>query len=164
MEFLKIAPIPDDAASDAEIEALLISVYVAGGFTAPELAPSLFNARAVRQRGEVLLARRPDEVSLLGMVIVVPPDSPAKRMAGADEAELQLLAVAPTQRGGGVGRSLVERALELARSAGYRRMLLWTQPSMVTAQRLYERIGFRRLVERDFVNWGRSFLVYEFTL
>jgi len=85
-------------------------------------------------------------------------------MAGPDEAELHLLAVAPEQRGVGVGRSLVERALDVARCAGCRRMLLWTQPTMVEAQRLYERVGFRRLPERDFKNSGRSFLVYEFKL
>ena len=46
-------------------------------------------------------------------------------------------------RGKGAGVGLVEAAIEWARTAGYGRMLLDTLPLMETAQRLYERLGFR---------------------
>jgi hypothetical protein len=40
-------------------------------------------------------------------------------------------------------------------------MILWTQSSMSSAQRLYERSGFERVPERDFERSGRRFLVFE---
>lgn len=144
-----------------EIEALLKRVYVEAGFTDPELAGSLFAAPAVRERGQVLLARHGAGGPLVGMVIVVSPHSPARRMASDDEAEMHLLAVAPERRGSGIGQALVEAAMDLARTLGFRRMVLWTQPAMEAAQRLYGRAGFLRAPGRDWRRGDRSFLVYE---
>jgi ribosomal protein S18 acetylase RimI-like enzyme len=95
------------------------------------------------------------------MVIVVTPDSPARKIAAQDEAEMHLLAVAPEHRSAGVGRALVEAAVQSARSKGFGKMVLWTQPTMKDAHRLYERAGFTRAPARDFENAGRSFWVFE---
>jgi ribosomal protein S18 acetylase RimI-like enzyme len=145
------------AVADAEIERLLHRVYVDGGFTPPEIAATAFVPAAVGARGQVLVVRDPDVV---GMVIVVPPGSPAARLARADEAELHLLAVAPEARGKGVGAALVRAAIETARAP----IVLWTQPAMVAAQRLYVAAGFVRAPERDAriaAISGRAFLVFE---
>jgi ribosomal protein S18 acetylase RimI-like enzyme len=48
-----------------------------------------------------------------------------------------------------VGELLVRECLARARAAGKRRMVLSTDPSMRAAHRLYERLGFTRLPERD---------------
>jgi hypothetical protein len=40
------------------------------------------------------------------------------------------------------------------------RILLWTQPTMASAQRLYVRCGFQRVPELDFSRGGREFLVF----
>jgi ribosomal protein S18 acetylase RimI-like enzyme len=149
---------------DGEIEALLGRVYVDGGFTEPQLAATVFSAAAVRARGEILLARDRAEGAILGMVIVVPPTSPARLLAEGDEAEMHLLAVAPQHRQGGVGRALVAAAMHTARRDGFTRMLLWTQPSMLAAQRLYAEAGFVRVPERDFRRSGREFLFFEAVL
>jgi ribosomal protein S18 acetylase RimI-like enzyme len=155
--------------SDAEIESLLQRVYVEGGFTPPELANSLFSAAAVRARGEVLVARAGSEANrdLLGMVIVVEPTSSARRIAQSDEAEMHLLAVLAEHRGRGVGSLLVDAAVTKAAHSGRKRMVLWTQPSMHSAQRLYEAHGFVRAPSRDEEIGkltGRPFMVFEKTL
>src|SRR3954453_2477376 len=66
-----------------------------------------------------------------------------------EEAAFRMLVVDPAARGRGVGELLVRDCLDRARAAGKRRMVLSTEPSMRSAHRLYERLGFARLPERD---------------
>jgi GNAT superfamily N-acetyltransferase len=154
--------ITDDAherADDHALIALLSGAYVGGGFTDPAVADVVFTPGAVRARGRLLYARCV-RGSPIGTVIVVPPESPARRLAAADEAELHLLAVDERYRGLGLGHTLVRAALDAAQRAGHRGVVLWTQPTMVVAQRVYERAGFARAYAEDFARDGRSFKVY----
>jgi ribosomal protein S18 acetylase RimI-like enzyme len=160
----------DDALAPAPagvLTRLLHDVYVGGGFTAPDTAEELFAEAAVRRRGRVLLAMTAAEepyAGIGGMVIVVPSASPACRLAQPGEVEMHLLAVAPGARGRGVGAALVAAAVAQARRDRARRMILWTQPAMTAAQRLYARAGFRPVPERDFRAAGRAFSVHELPL
>jgi ribosomal protein S18 acetylase RimI-like enzyme len=135
-------------------------VYVDEGYADPDAATESLSARNVRTRGEVLAAVSEDRTTLLGTVTIVRHDSPARRFAEGGEAELHLLAVDPAWRGRGIGHALVDAAVGRARQGGARRILLWTQPTMVAAQRLYSRCGFRRLPELDFARGDRQFLVF----
>lgn len=144
---------------DSELRNLLTHVYRDGGFTDAERAGTLFEPVAVRARGEILYIDSAD-AGLLGMVIVVPPTSSAAQFAQAGECEMQLLATAPRVRRAGLGRALVNAAMDRARSEGFFRMLLWTQLTMHAAQRLYESSGFARAPHRDFNRMGREFLFF----
>jgi ribosomal protein S18 acetylase RimI-like enzyme len=62
---------------------------------------------------------------------------------GADDAHLEDLFVTAGARGSGVGRELVEAALERARERGAARILLDTNESNAAALRLYRSVGFR---------------------
>lgn len=149
--------------ADRELEALLHAVYVEGGFTRSEDASAALAAEAVRARGRLFFVRR--ESCLAGMAILVEPSSPARRIAERDEAELQLMAVSASYRGSGVGAALLEAVMSAARVGGYRAMVLWTQPTMLAAHRLYERAGFLRARTRDFTRAdGTPFWVYEAAL
>ena len=64
--------------------------------------------------------------------------------------EVRLVAVAPTARGRGVGRALVEECIRRARLAGATMLGLHTSRSMRAAICLYERMGFVRDPEHDF--------------
>ena len=148
---------------DTQLEALLRDVYVGGGFTAPDVAATVFSAGAVRARGRLLCARD-EHGGLVGTVIVVPPDSSARQLALPEQAEMHLLAVSPDRRRDGVGAMLVQAAMTTARAEGYRSMVLWTQPAMHSAHRLYARAGFSRSPTEDFERGGRVFLVYRAAL
>lgn len=58
--------------------------------------------------------------------------------------ELVKLAVAPSSRGTGLGRRLVEESLSFARDRGGRRVVLLSSSLLTDALRLYGRVGFRR--------------------
>jgi acyl-CoA thioesterase I len=142
-----------------ELEALLHRVYVDGGFTDAKVGAKIFTAPIVLERGQLLVAR--DGPSLAGMVIVVFPGSPARRIAADDEVEMHLLAVSPEYRKAGVGKALMDAAVELAQWRKFDKAVLWTQPSMKDAHRLYERFGFVRAPARDFENGESPFWVFE---
>lgn len=145
--------------SDNEILELLNQVFVDGGFTTHDEAIALFDPSAVRKRGILIGARDTLQARFAGMVIVVPPESSARRLAGDNEAEMQLLAVKSEYRRHGLGRRLIEAAIEMATRLGYAKLILWTQISMYSAQHLYEITGF--IHTGNFERNGRSFKIYE---
>lgn len=153
-DFLKI--------DDIELSELLTQVYVAGGYTEADEAVSLFEASAVRKRGTLIGAREKQYSQLAGIVIVVPPDSPARRLAQNNEAEIHLLGVKPEYRRYGLGRLLVESAIGRAKHSGYTKIILWTQTSMESAQKLYETTGFIHV--DDMKRNGRDFKIYEMAM
>jgi putative acetyltransferase len=85
--------------------------------------------------GLLLIARVDDAVA--GCVA-------AHRWDGGD-CEMKRLYVRDAFRGTGCGGALVRRVLAWARERGYRRVVLDTLPSMASAQRMYERLGFREI-------------------
>ena len=69
----------------------------------------------------------------------------------------------PDQRGHGLGRRLLDVALEHARAHGADVVRLDTSERMVAARRLYEANGFRR-VPGDAPRQGQCRLLYELRL
>ena len=147
---------------DIEISELLNQVYVEGGFIDLREAALLLNPSAVTKRGTLIGVREKLYSNLVAMIILVPPDSAARRLAKNNEAEIHLLAVKPEYRRRGLGGMLVESAINKAKSLGCSKIILWTQTTMKEAQKLYQTIGFVYVddIERN----DRKFKVYELKL
>lgn len=90
-----------------------------------------------------------DADGLLGSVTWCPNGSSWREISKPDEGEFRMLAVAPDARSRGVGEALVRFCIDLSRAAGHRGMVISSLAEMSGAHRLYARLGFTRLPERD---------------
>jgi ribosomal protein S18 acetylase RimI-like enzyme len=148
---------PEDFAAIAE---LTVAVYVDGGLASPDYASELADVAGRASRADLLVVRDPAG-RVLGSVALVLQGDFGNVTASDDEAAFRMLVVDPAAQGRGIGELLVTTCLDRARAAGKRRMVLSTDPLMTAAHRLYRRLGFTRLPERD---WspvpGTDLLVY----
>jgi putative acetyltransferase len=62
-----------------------------------------------------------------------------------DTCELVKMYLSPEARGKGTGKTLIEKALEFAREAGYKKVYIETMPELRKAMSVYEKFGFRYL-------------------
>ena len=81
---------------------------------------------------------------LLALVDGAPVGCVGLRPHGDTTGEMKRLFVQPGHQGRGLGRLLVETLTAEARAIGYTSLLLDTLPSMQSAVRLYETLGFVR--------------------
>jgi GNAT superfamily N-acetyltransferase len=72
------------------------------------------------------------------------------------EAQLRWLLLVPEVRGLGIGRKLVEEALDFCRDAGYSSVFLWTVNTLPIASKLYQSVGFRKTEELTHEMWGST--------
>ena len=79
-------------------------------------------------------------------------------MRGRDPgfAQLRILLVDPRHRGLGIGAALVERCVDFARNAGYRRISLWTNDVLASARKIYEAAGFVLVEEEPHHRFGHG--------
>lgn len=84
----------------------------------------------------------------LGSVFLVRADD--------ETAKLRLLIVDPAARGLGIGARLVAACTEFARSAGYRRITLWTHSVLAAARHLYAAEGYRLAASAPLQAFGVS--------
>ena len=87
-----------------------------------------------------------------------------KHPAEPGTARLRLLYVEPCARGQGLGDALVTECLRFARSAGYKKVVLWTQSMLGAAHRIYQRAGFRLVKEEPHHSFGHDLAGQEWEL
>ena len=88
---------------------------------------------------------RPAGCALLAYVGAEVAGCVAYRPLETGVCEMKRLFVSDAFKGRGIGKALVERLIEEARNAGYRKMRLDTHRWMETARQLYSRFGFKEI-------------------
>ena len=145
------APVIRRARAD-ELEAvgrLTVEAYVRNGVIAPDAAYLEFLRDAVRRDAEAEVWVAVDTRGVVGTVTFVEPGSSLSEVSRESEAEMRSLAVDLAASGAGIGEALARHSVDLARSRGFRAMVLSSSTTMHTAHRIYERLGFTRMPERD---------------
>jgi GNAT superfamily N-acetyltransferase len=69
-------------------------------------------------------------------------------------AKLRLFLLTPEARGAGLGRRMLRHNMDFARSAGFRRMELWTHESHRAACALYADTGWTLIRSRPIIAYG----------
>jgi GNAT superfamily N-acetyltransferase len=87
-----------------------------------------------------------------------------KHPSQPETARLRLLFVEPCARGMGLGDTLVKECLTFARTAGYRKVVLWTQSILIAAHRIYERAGFKLVKQGPHHSFGHDLVGQEWEL
>jgi ribosomal protein S18 acetylase RimI-like enzyme len=142
------------------IAQLTVDVYVVGGLASPGYSAELADVAGRATRSELLVVHD-ENGRLVGSVALVLSGDFGNVTTSEDESAFRMLVVDPAAQGRGIGELLVRTCLERARAAGKRRMVISTDPRMTAAHRLYERLGFARLPERDWTpEPGIDLLVY----
>ncbi|MCX2953556.1 GNAT family N-acetyltransferase [Lentzea sp. NEAU-D7] len=140
-------------ATEADLPAvgsITVEAYVADGFVdAHDNYASVLSDAESRFRDAELLVAQDESGTVLGSVTVVRPGTPYAEISRPGELEFRMLAVSAAARGRGVGEALVRAVFAKAQAAGATHVVLSSSEKMVAAHRLYERLGFTRLPERD---------------
>jgi predicted N-acetyltransferase YhbS len=129
---------------------ITVRAYVEGGFVSSTTSGYAVELRQAADRArcaELLVALDGDEV--VGSVTVARHGGAYAEIARPGEVEFRMLAVAPEAAGRGAGRSLVRAVLDYAHAEGSARVVLCSLETMAVAHRLYRRMGFARLPDRD---------------
>ena len=89
----------------------------------------------LRKGGHIILAHAGD--APVGCVALIP--------MGSGAFELSKMAVAPSQRGAGIGRRLLEHTIAYARALRATRLFLGSNSILANAVHLYESVGFNHV-------------------
>ncbi|WP_114240638.1 GNAT family N-acetyltransferase [Dyella sp. C9] len=139
---------------------LLVQVYAGlEGFPSPQEQPRYYEMLArigeftTRKHARVLVAV--DEDLLFGGVVyfgdMAEYGSGGMATTLTNASGLRLLGVAPWARGRGLGRKLTEACIGFAREQGRAHVVLHSTEAMRVAWGMYERMGFQRAPDLDFM-------------
>ena len=132
----------------AAIGELCVAAFRAEGSVSERYFPIAADVAGRAAHATVLVAEE-DGVPA-GTITLILDEGPLAEMAGPDEAEMRVLAVAPAFQRRGVGAALVRACIDAAAARGHERLVCSCLEWMTPAQELYARLGFRRVPERDY--------------
>lgn len=138
---------PDELAAAGEV---VLRAYTADGHDVGGYARTLLDAADRARDAEVAVAVD-DAGRVVGSVTFALAGSRWAELAQPGEAEFRMLGVDPDRRGLGIGARLIEWCLERGRQTGSTAIVMCSMDEMTTAHRLYDRLGFVRRPDLDWV-------------
>jgi len=150
--FDEVAPVRIRLVRQSELDAvarLTVEAYTHDYDLSESYVLSLADVHDRARSDEVWVAEDTATGAILGTVWTPRPGERISPVARDDELDFRLLAVAPDARGRGIGEALVSHVVGLGRIRGVKRVVMNTGSIMLPAQRLYTRLGFVRLPERE---------------
>lgn len=130
------------------VAALLVDAYTSDYDISGEYRESL-SAVAERAAEHEVWVAVADDGEILGTVATPRAGRLISELARDGELDFRLLGVSPAARGRGVGETLTRHVVDLARERGASRVVMNSGPQMISAHRLYHRLGFARFHERE---------------
>lgn len=116
---------------------------------AAHFAPDVVGAELAKSDVRYLLATDGDEI--VGFVKLQSGGEAPEAVPGRIAVEIQQLYVSPARQRGGIGRRLMDRAVEIAAAEGAEGIWLSVWEDADWATRFYEGYGMRPLAKLDFV-------------
>ena len=86
------------------------------------------------------------------------------RNAFDEGARLRWFIVGPEFQGGGIGKELIQRAVEFCKHKRFPRVYLWTFEGLNSARKLYEAVDFQLSEENEENQWGQTIKEQKFEL
>jgi ribosomal protein S18 acetylase RimI-like enzyme len=150
----------------AAVGALTVAAYQADYELPPSYLASLAQTEQRAREHEVWVVEDRLTGELAATVATPRPGAFISDLGQPGELDFRLLAVAPAARGRGFGALLTQHVIGLARERGLHRVVMNSGDIMVGAHRLYEKLGFSRIPERDlsFTDDGRTIVIFTFGL
>lgn len=145
----------------AAIGQLMVAVFAQlPGFPSPEEQPAYYqllaNIGQLANQPDTSLLLACNEQKAIGGAVVYIGNMQHYGSGGIAPQEKQaagfrLLAVSPDHRGHGLGRQLVEECISRGREHNKEQLIIHSTKAMQTAWAMYERMGFVRAPELDFM-------------
>lgn len=145
----------------AALGELLVNVYASlPGFPSPAEQPAYYEMLthigrfSERPATRVLVALDEQDALLGGVVYFADMAQYGSGGSACEEKNasgIRLLGVSQNARGRGVGKALTQFCIALARAQQHRHVVLHTTKAMQTAWSMYEKLGFVRAKELDFL-------------
>lgn len=155
---------PADAAEAEPIGVLTEKVYRDGGYLDDDEDYVTHLLDGVGRVRDALVLVAELDGDLVASVTLAEPGTPWSEIAGPDELEVRMLAVAERARRRGIADRLMDAAEDRARALGLAGVVLSTEPAMLGAHALYERRGYVRQPERDWDVDGFPLIAYRLAL
>lgn len=129
------------------VGAVTVAAYAEFSSAEGDYVERLRDAATRDREAELWLAEL--DGAVVGTVTITPEGSPWREIGKPGEGEFRMLAVDPAARRRGVGEALMQLVFDRFRQAGSHAIVLSSLAEMGAAHRVYERLGFVRLPERD---------------
>jgi len=156
----------------SQLGELMVKVYsLLEGFPKPNEIPGYYNllknvGELTKQPKVKLFVAVYDQVHIDGGLVyfgnIKYYGAGGKSTTNQNAAAFRLLAVDPETRGKGLGKLLINKCIKQAREEGFKHLVIHSTKSMKVAWDMYERMGFNRFPDIDFIQNNVS--VYGFRL